>query len=100
MYHELAYVPSTYKIIKHVVHYYVYEACTEADQEMKEIEADHEKFHRLIEGSVVSASVVAGIATNKFVSDVPLYRQEQELKREGFRSAGRTCQKIRSRKEL
>ena len=84
VYHELVYVPSTYKIIKHVVHHYVCEACTEADQEMKEIEANHGNFHRLIEGSVISASVVAGIATNKFVSDVPLYRQEQELKRRGI----------------
>ena len=38
---------------------------------------------RLIKGSLASASVVAGLAFNKFVSGTPLYRQEQELKRRG-----------------
>lgn len=79
--YELKYTPAQYKIIKHVVHNYV---CPNIEHEnMVHVEAKPIEFHRLIEGSYVSASVVAGIAVNKFVQGVPLYRQESELKRQG-----------------
>lgn len=79
--YELKYTPAQYKIIKHVVHNY---ACPNIEHEnMVHVEAKPKEFHRLIEGSYVSTSVVAGIAVNKFVQDVPLYRQESELKRQG-----------------
>lgn len=39
---------------------------------------------RLIEGSVVTSSAVAGLAYNKYVLGTPLYRQEQDLNRQNI----------------
>ena len=81
----LKYQPARYYIERHIVHQYVCKECS------NEIDDDGEQYamivsaegvpSRLIKGSVASASVVSGIAFNKFVSGTPLYRQEQELKR-------------------
>lgn len=47
---------------------------------MKEVKAPDAPI-KLIEGSVASSSVVAKTAYDKFVLDIPLYRQETDLKR-------------------
>ena len=78
----LKYQPARYVIEKHVIHQYFCPACSEEDECFDVIKADGAPT-RLIEGSVASSSVVAGLATNKFVDGTPLYRQELELKRKG-----------------
>lgn len=79
----LSYVPSHYKVTKYVIHKYVCPACTEREEKMKEIASPGGPV-RLIEGSVIDGSVVAGIAVNKFMMGLPLYRQEKELKQRGI----------------
>ena len=76
----LKYQPARYVIERHIVHQYICINCTEENLEA-EITIAPGAPKRLIKGSVVSPSVVAGIAFNKYVDGVPLYRQEQELKR-------------------
>ena len=64
--------------------YYTY-ACRKCQNE--EIETPVTKAPKepaVIPGSYASASVVAHIAAQKFVMGSPLYRQEQELKRQGI----------------
>lgn len=76
----LKYQPARYTIERHIVHQYICPKCTDENLETEIIVAEGAP-KRLIKGSVVSPSVVAGIAFNKYVSGTPLYRQEQELKR-------------------
>ena len=83
-FYELRHIPARLDVIRHVVHKY---KCTNEeyhDCKAKIVSGDTSDFHRLIDGSVVSPSLAAGIAVNKFVYDVPLYRQEQEYKRQGL----------------
>ena len=76
----LQYQPARYTVERHVVHQYVCPACSDENLESEVIAAPGAP-KRLISGSKVSPSVVAGITFNKYVSGTPLYRQEQELKR-------------------
>lgn len=76
----LKYQPARYVVERHVVHQYICPTCTDENLEAEIIIAEGAPT-RLIKGSAVSPSVVAGIAFNKYVSGTPLYRQEQELKR-------------------
>lgn len=78
--HVLKYQPARYTIERHIVHQYICPTCTDENLEAEIVIADGAP-KRLIKGSVVSPSVVAGIVFNKYVSGTPLYRQEQELKR-------------------
>lgn len=77
----LKYQLARYTIERHIVHQYICMECTEENLEAEIVSAPGAP-KRLIKGSVTSPSVVAGIAFNKYVSGVPLYRQEQELKRQ------------------
>lgn len=76
----LKFQPARYTIERHIVHQYICPTCTDENLEAEIVVAEGAP-KRLIKGSVVSPSVVAGIAFNKYVSGTPLYRQEQELKR-------------------
>ena len=77
---ELMYEPARFYIVRHIVYEYICTECTENNEKAEIIIAKGEP-NRLIKGSIVTPSVVAGIAFNKYVSGTPLYRQEQELKR-------------------
>lgn len=74
----LKYKPAEYYIEEHIIHHYVCKECTEKELKMK-VFTPSDVPTRLIEGSLASSSVVAGIAYNKFILDIPLYRQEQSL---------------------
>lgn len=76
----LKYQPARYVVERHIVHQYICPTCTDENLEAEIVVAEGAP-KRLIKGSVVSPSVVAGIVFNKYVSGTPLYRQEQELKR-------------------
>lgn len=73
----LKYRKAEYFIEKHIIHEY---ACNSCGKETVPEDAPA----RLIDGSKVSSSVVAGIAANKYMMDVPLYRQEKDLHRQGI----------------
>lgn len=77
----LKYQPARYTIERHIVHQYICRECTDENLEAEIVVAEGAP-KRLIKGSVVSPSVVAGLAFNKYVNCTPLYRQEQQLKRE------------------
>ncbi len=74
----LKYQKAYYYIEQHIICEYACDTC------VKEGIVSNDAPVRLIERSKASSSVVAGIATNKFVLDVPLYRQEKDLKRQGI----------------
>ncbi|MEG1313566.1 MAG: IS66 family transposase [Bacilli bacterium] len=76
----LKYEPARYFIERHIIHQHLCKKCTDDNLEAEIVKAPGSP-KRLIKGSYASASVVSGIAFNKFVSGVPLYRQEQELTR-------------------
>lgn len=78
----LKYQPAVYSIEKHVTHNYICNPCTNLKDMMITTSAPGAPA-RLIEGSIVSSSVVAGLITEKFCKAVPLYRTEQVLKRRG-----------------
>lgn len=77
----LKYQPARYIIERHIIHQYICSVCTEENLAAEIVIAEGAP-NRLIKGSVASPSVVAGIVFNKYVSGTPLYRQEQELKRQ------------------
>lgn len=78
----LKYQPAVYTIEKHVTHNYVCKPCTDDSDLMVTVSAPGAPA-RLIEGSIASSSVIAGLVTDKFCKAIPLYRNEQELKRKG-----------------
>jgi len=80
VYEEVVYQKARYILIKHIVHQYVCNHCSEENLESEVISADGAP-KRLIKGSKVTPSIVAGIVFDKYVSGVPLYRQEQQLLR-------------------
>jgi len=63
-------------VLKSVTDNYSEEINEDGEIKVKIVSAPNAE-KRLIKGSLASASVVAGLAFNKFVSGTPLYRQEQ-----------------------
>ena len=76
----LKYLPARYTLERHILPQYVCPKCSEENL-ASEIIAAPGAPKRLIPGSKVSPSVLAGLIFNKYVSGIPLYRQEQELHR-------------------
>ena len=79
---KLKIIPAQVVVVEH--HYYAY-ACRNCDQngiETPVTSADREQ--SVIRGSFATAEAIAHIMVQKFVMGSPLYRQEQELKRQGI----------------
>lgn len=72
IYRKLEMIPSTFKVLEH--HIKVYKG-----KDGTIVRADHPK--ELIQNSIATASLVSAIINAKYVNAVPLYRQEQEYKR-------------------
>ena len=81
--YELKYKPAEWFLIKHVIHNYVCPECSKESDGIVCVEPK-DKPVRLIEGSVVTSSAVAGLAYNKYVLGTPLYRQEQDLNKQNI----------------
>ena len=64
--YELKYKPAEWFLIKHVIHNYVCPECSKESDGIVCVEPK-DKPVRLIEGSVVTSSAVAGLAYNKYV---------------------------------
>ena len=85
---ELKIIPAQVKVVEHKKAVYV---CKECDK--NGIEANFktaEDVPALIEKSLVSPSLLAHIMHQKFCNAMPLYRQEQDLKRMGIQISRQT----------
>lgn len=74
VYRKLEMIPSTFKVIEH--HIKVYKG-----KDGKIVKADHPR--EMISNSIATPSLVAAIINAKYINALPLYRQEQEYKRNG-----------------
>ena len=82
---KLKIIPAQMIVEQHVYYSYACKSCAEtADDgcETPVVKAPHEK--SVIPGSFATAEAIAHIMTQKFVMGSPLYRQEQELNRQGI----------------
>lgn len=77
----LRYVPGRYVVERHIIHQYTCKRCSEEDTM---VVYSGENYPKLIDKSLLSPSLAAHIITSKFVQAIPLYRQEQEYKRQGI----------------
>jgi transposase len=76
---ELKIIPAQVKVIEHITYVYSCRNCEKNGIEATIVTTPSPK--GLIPKSLVSSSVMAYIMNQKFVNAMPLYRQEQELKR-------------------
>jgi len=79
---ELVCIPAQYKILEHVQYVYSCRDCEENDVNTPIVKARVPQ--ALISKSMASASLVANIITNKYMSYLPLYRQEKLLSNNGI----------------
>ena len=85
---ELTIIPAQVKIIEHRRAVYSCRSC-EKHGEHVPIKKAHMP-QPLISGSLASPSAVAHIITQKYVMHAPLYRQEQDYKRQGIKLSRQT----------
>ena len=81
---KLRIVPAQIIVEQHVYYSYACKSCAETSDEGCEtpvVKAPHEK--SVIPGSFATPEAIAHIMTQKFVMGAPIYRQEQELNRQG-----------------
>lgn len=75
-------IPAKAIVVEHVYYSYACKKCEKENIETPVIKTPHEQ--NIIPGSFATAEAIAHIMTQKFVMGSPLYRQEQELKRQGI----------------
>jgi len=79
---ELKIIPAKVSVVEHVSFVYACRNCEKNETETPVITAHAPK--ALVPKSLVSPCIMAYIMNQKFVNALPLYRQEQELKRMGI----------------
>lgn len=79
---ELVIVPAQVKIREHVLKIYSCHSCERDECGVPIVKAQANA--PVIKGGFASPEAIAHIVTQKFVTGVPLYRQEQEFKRNGI----------------
>ena len=79
---KLKIIPAQAVVEQHVYYTYACRNCEETDIETPVVKAPYEK--SIIPGSFATAEAIAHIMTQKFVMGAPIYRQEQELNRQGI----------------
>jgi transposase len=79
---ELKVIPAQVSVVKHVRYVYTCRHCEKENIKTPVITAPMPK--PVLPGSIVSPSAMAHIMSQKYVQGLPLYRQEQELKRLGI----------------
>ena len=81
----LEFRPAEYVLKRYIVHNYTCHACNEENMDCEIYTGDTSKLPaRLIDSSVVTPSVVANIAANKFLLGLPFYRQSKDLEYRGI----------------
>ena len=78
---ELKVIPARFVVLEHAKHTYACKTCSENSHTTPMTKADAPP--ALINGSLASASLVAYIATQKYLSGMPLYRLEQGFTYDG-----------------
>lgn len=81
-YKTLVIIPAQYKVRIDVCYTYACKSCPENGNNDTVIEAPRAK--QVIPGSFASPEAIAHIMTQKYVMGSPLYRQEQEFRRQGL----------------
>ena len=81
-------IPAQTVVREDIYYTYACQNCNKEDIETPVAKAPREK--NLIPGSFASPEAVAHIMTQKFVMGSPLYRQEQEIKRQGIHLSRQT----------
>ena len=85
---ELKIVPAQAVLLRHVRPVYACRGCEKNAEHATIVKAEMPE--PVIKGSFASPEAVAHIMTQKFVTGVPLYRQEQEWKRNGIHLSRQT----------
>lgn len=85
---ELKIVPAQVSVIKHVRYVYACRRCEREDIQTPIVTAPMPA--PVLPGSLVSASAMSYIMTQKYVEGMPLYRQEQQLARLGVELSRQT----------
>lgn len=85
---ELVIVPAQVKIREHIRKIYACHSCERDECGVPIVKAQVNA--PVIKGSFASSEAIAHIMTQKFVMGVPLYRQEQEFKRNGIHLSRQT----------
>ena len=81
-YKTMVIIPAQYKVRIDVCYTYACKSCPENGNNVTVIEAPRAK--QVIPGSFASPEAIAHIMTQKYVMGSPLYRQEQEFRRQGL----------------
>ena len=79
---ELVIIPAQVKVKEHIRHVYSCRNCEKTRESVSVIKAPMPE--PVIKGSAASPSAVAHIMAQKYVTYIPLYRQEQEFNRQGI----------------
>lgn len=87
-YRTLIIVPAQYKVRIDVCYTYACKECPENGDNVTVVEAPRPK--QVIAGGFASPEAIAHIMTQKFVMGSPLYRQEQEFRRQGLELSRQT----------
>ncbi|MGN0681039.1 MAG: IS66 family transposase [Candidatus Fimisoma sp.] len=85
---ELVVIPAKYIVREHVTYSYACRNCEKTGTEGTVVKA--ESPNGIFRNSIVSASLLSDIITKKYLSSLPLYRQEQGLKLQGLRLSRQT----------
>ncbi len=79
---KLKIIPAQVIVEQHIYYSYACRNCEETDIETPVVKAPREK--GVIPGSFATPEAIAHIMYQKFVMGAPIYRQEQEMKRQGI----------------
>ena len=76
----IRYEKGRYVLEEHIIHNYI---CANCSNDSSLSIYSSQNYHKLIDNSIVSPSLMAKIIDDKFTKSLPLYRQEQDLIRNG-----------------
>ena len=85
---RLKIIPAQVIVEQHIYYSYACQTCNKEDIETPVAKAPREK--NIIPGSFATPEAVAHIMTQKFVMGAPIYRQEQDLNRQGIHLSRQT----------
>ena len=85
---KLKIIPAQVVVEQHIYYSYACRNCNKEDAETPVVKAHREK--NIIPGSFATPEAVAHIMTQEFVMGAPIYRQEQDLNRQGIHLSRQT----------
>ena len=85
---ELKLIPAKAVIVRHIQYTYACRHCEKHEETVPIVKAQLPNL--VIKGSFATPEAVAHIMAQKFVMSIPMYRQEQEWKRQGIRLSRQT----------